>query len=270
MKKILLTSLLALGTYASAQCVPITAFPKNYDFEDATVPALPTCWTVASSGTGNDWNIWSADGNYGTTVGDKLLNNSLPVSAIGSAWAFTDGFTMTGGQPYSVGYTSWATNSTNNRIISIGFGTTASDAGMTIFGTDASVNATHETSAFVFTPPTTGTYYIGVKVHNTAANSEATSVLIDHVLVKMENTLAVSDAKSKSKISVYPNPVNDILRLSDVKNIKSVSVGDMSGRQIKTFAPDKEINLSDLKTGNYIISLTMNDGSIQTFNTIKK
>lgn len=268
MKKILLSSFLALGIYANAQCDPITTFPKSYDFEDVTTPAIPACWTVASSGNGNNWNTYTGDGNNGTTSGDKILNNNLPAGAVGSAWIFTQAFAMTGGEPYSGAYTSWATNSTNNRVISVGYGTSPTDAGMTIFGTDASITTTKETSAFVFTPPTTGNYYIGIKVYNTAPNAMQTSVLVNSLLVKKEN-LAVSDVNSNSKIKVYPNPVKDILKISDITGVKSISVTDMSGRQIKTLAPSTEINLSNLKAGNYVISLIMENGSIQTLNTIK-
>ncbi len=268
MKKILLSSLLALGTFANAQCDPITTFPQNYNFEDVTTPALPACWTVASSGNGNNWNTYTGDGNNGTTAGDKLLNNPLPAGAVGSAWVFTQAFNMTGGEPYSGAFNYWANNNTNNRVLSIGYGTSPTDAAMNIFGTDASLTLTKETSAFVFTPPTTGTYYIGIKVHNTAPNASQASVLVSSLLIKKEN-LSVSDVNSK-KISAYPNPVKDILKLSDIKGVKSITVTDMSGRQVKTLTPNTELNLSSLKAGNYVVSLIMENGSIQTINTIKK
>lgn len=82
-------------------------------------------------------------------------------------------------------------------------------------------------------------------------------------------TMAVSDV-NKSGISIYPNPFTDVLRISDVKGVKSVSVNDMSGRQVKSLAPSAELNLSSLKEGLYIVTLQMEDGSVKTFKAIKK
>jgi len=82
-------------------------------------------------------------------------------------------------------------------------------------------------------------------------------------------TLAVSDV-NKANISVYPNPFTDVLKISDVKGVRSVSVNDMSGRQVKSLAPSAEINLSSLNAGLYIVNLQMEDGSVKTYKAIKK
>lgn len=67
-------------------------------------------------------------------------------------------------------------------------------------------------------------------------------------------TLTVSDI-NKANISVHPNPFVDIPKVSDVKNVKSISVNDMSRREVKNFAPTAELNLSSLKSGLYIVNL---------------
>lgn len=81
--------------------------------------------------------------------------------------------------------------------------------------------------------------------------------------------LGVNDI-NKSEISVYPNPFTDVLKISDVKGVKSVSVNDISGREVKSLAPSAELNLSSLKAGLYIVNLKMEDGSVKTFKAIKK
>ncbi len=82
-------------------------------------------------------------------------------------------------------------------------------------------------------------------------------------------TMAVSDL-SKKGISIYPNPFTDMLNISDVKGVKSISVNDISGREVKALAPAATLNLSSLKTGLYIVNLKMEDGSVKTFKAIKK
>lgn len=103
---------------------------------------------------------------------------------------------------------------------------------------------------------TTGCFQMG--------NGQAEDYTIDY-----KSSLAVSDV-NKNSISVYPNPFADVLKISDVKGVKSVSVNDISGRQVKTLAPSAELNLSSLKAGLYIVNLQMEDGSVKSFKAIKK
>lgn len=92
---------------------------------------------------------------------------------------------------------------------------------------------------------------------------------VEDYTVNIEEKLAVSDI-SKNNVSLYPNPFVDILNISDVKGVSSISVNDVSGRKVKSLAPTEALNLSDLKAGVYIINLKMEDGSVKTFKTIKK
>lgn len=93
----------------------------------------------------------------------------------------------------------------------------------------------------------------------------------DHILtVNAQQSLAVSDIDKTENLSVYPNPFSGILNISDIKGVKFISINDISGREVKSLAPATEINLSDLKTGLYIVNLKMNDGSIKPFKVIKK
>ncbi|GGG54769.1 T9SS-dependent choice-of-anchor J family protein [Epilithonimonas arachidiradicis] len=100
----------------------------------------------------------------------------------------------------------------------------------------------------------------------TAAYGQAEDYTIE---VVAPGTLAVSDV-NKTDVSVYPNPFTDVLNISDVKGVKSVSINDISGREVKTLAPATELNLSNLNAGLYIVNLKMEDGSVKTFKAIKK
>ncbi|MPN46146.1 hypothetical protein SDC9_193729 [bioreactor metagenome] len=91
----------------------------------------------------------------------------------------------------------------------------------------------------------------------------------DYTVKITSSTMAVSTV-NKDALTVYPNPFKDILRISDVKNVKSISISDVSGRQVKTLAPAAELNLSSLNSGLYMVTLHMNDGSVKTVKAIKK
>lgn len=82
---------------------------------------------------------------------------------------------------------------------------------------------------------------------------------------------AVETSQSMNKIRVYPNPFADVVNISDVSDVQSLSVIDFSGRLIKTIEkPSSSVRLSDLKQGTYLITLKMNDGSVKTIKAIKK
>ncbi|ROH98031.1 fibronectin type III domain-containing protein [Chryseobacterium daecheongense] len=76
---------------------------------------------------------------------------------------------------------------------------------------------------------------------------------------------------SKDKIKVYPNPFKDVLYISDISNVKSASIVDISGRMIKTIdKPESALHLEGLKSGMYVVILTMKDGSRKTIKAIKQ
>lgn len=113
--------------------------------------------------------------------------------------------------------------------------------------------------------------FCGTTIHD-ALTTGCTNMIngqVEDYTINYIDALAVSDVAKKG-VSVYPNPFTDVLNISDVKGVKSVSVNDISGREVKSLAPAAELNLSSLKTGLYIVNLKMEDGSVKTFKAIKK
>ncbi|MFY1045534.1 fibronectin type III domain-containing protein [Chryseobacterium sp. GP-SGM7] len=86
-------------------------------------------------------------------------------------------------------------------------------------------------------------------------------------------SLSTSEATGtvKNNIKAYPNPFADVLNISDVSNVKSIYVMDVSGKLIKTFdKPESALQLRELNSGMYLVVLNMKDGSKQTIKAIKK
>lgn len=75
--------------------------------------------------------------------------------------------------------------------------------------------------------------------------------------------LSVNDVLYKP-ISIFPNPVKDILNLSE--EVSNVRIVDISGKVVKQISTsEKSINISKLTKGNYIMTATTKTGE-----TIKK
>lgn len=112
------------------------------------------------------------------------------------------------------------------------------------------------------------TYYVNVGHYNDVSDEAEDAFTISMV----SGVLAVTEVDEvKTKVKAYPNPFTDSIHISDFKNIKSVSVIDLSGRHLKTIEnPASFIHLDQLKSGMYILSLLMKDGSKQSLKIIKK
>lgn len=112
------------------------------------------------------------------------------------------------------------------------------------------------------------TYYVNVG-HYDEINDEPEDTF---TISMVSGVLAATEVDEvKAKVKVYPNPFTDGINLSDFKNIKSVSVIDVSGRTLKTIEnPTSFIQLDQLKSGMYILSLLMKDDSKQSSKIIKK
>ena len=71
-----------------------------------------------------------------------------------------------------------------------------------------------------------------------------------------------------SQFSVYPNPVNNVVTISNSANatIDAVTVSDLNGRTVKSVKLNGEtsaqINISDLSAGVYMMNISSDQGSV--------
>ncbi|MCJ7935321.1 MAG: T9SS type A sorting domain-containing protein [Chryseobacterium sp.] len=85
--------------------------------------------------------------------------------------------------------------------------------------------------------------------------------------------LATSEASAVkvNTIQAYPNPFTDVVNISDISKVQSISIVDLTGRVVKTIAaPSSVLQLGELKQGMYLAVLNMKDGSKQTIKILKK
>jgi len=108
-----------------------------------------------------------------------------------------------------------------------------------------------------------------VVVHNLVYEGTVIDTCVFNVNV---NKILSTTEISKNQISFYPNPVKDILKISNIKDINNVNVYDMSGKQVfakELRQKDAEINLSKLASGIYIMKVSSGN-EVKAFKLIKK
>lgn len=83
--------------------------------------------------------------------------------------------------------------------------------------------------------------------------------------------LSTNEAKAEKKIVAYPNPFTDVLRIEKSENVKRATITDLSGVTVKVIDnPSSTLQLDGIKTGVYILSLNLKDGTVQTQKIIKR
>ncbi|WP_213190590.1 LamG-like jellyroll fold domain-containing protein [Cloacibacterium caeni] len=83
-------------------------------------------------------------------------------------------------------------------------------------------------------------------------------------------TLATADLSNiKNNISIYPNPAKDVVFVKSETLITKIELYDFSGKKIKESA-SKEMNISSLQRGNYLVKITDKEGNTQTKSLIKE
>jgi hypothetical protein len=244
-----------------------TTTPYTMNFDSATTPALPTCTSVVNDGTGNVWATITAP----TGMTGNALYYEYNTTNPANTWFFTQGINMTAGTTYYIGY-KYSNNGNTTYIermkVAIGMGSNSTamtnqiadypniDSAVPVFIQD-----------LTFTPTVTGVYNLGFHAYSIA---DQFNLFLDDITVTTNALSTGESVTKKNSIIVYPNPFTDFIRLSDVNDVASIAVVDISGRIVKAVQPALEINLGNLTTGMYLISIIMNDGSVQTVKTIKK
>ncbi|GEM_PF-2106689 len=87
-------------------------------------------------------------------------------------------------------------------------------------------------------------------------------------IVKVEEAMGLNE-NSLSSISVYPNPVKDILNITSQKNVDKAEIYNLSGQLIQTEKATNQINMETLPAGIYILKVISAD-EVQTFKIVKK
>lgn len=112
------------------------------------------------------------------------------------------------------------------------------------------------------------TYYVNVG-HYSGYTDELEGAFTINITTNVLGT--AETVVKKEGVKAYPNPFTDILNISDISNVKSISVTDISGRLIKTIdKPSSTLHLGELKQGMYLMTLHKKDGSNETLKVIKK
>jgi len=84
---------------------------------------------------------------------------------------------------------------------------------------------------------------------------------------------STNTASSESNVVIYPNPVRDVMNITNLESSNyTARIVDMGGRVIKSFVMrngQNQVDVADLKSGIYFISMNDMNGKINTAKMVK-
>jgi len=109
-----------------------------------------------------------------------------------------------------------------------------------------------------------------VSMINPCDNTDAFFGQSEDYMLDVKESLAASDI-NKANVSIYPNPVKNVLNFNGAKDISKVEVYNVAGQKVKSVEKlsDNKIELSNLTKGTYIIRASIG-GLIKSFKFIKE
>ena len=260
-----------------------TATVPNYTYDFGSFPN--SCWSQASDGnattgpTGTDEFWYDRDFLNSSSNTNSAAFNLYYQDQIG--WLKTIPFNLTGGG-YKVKFDYGITEYFDTVASPMGSDDTvqflASQDGGTTWTVLQTWNANNAPSnvSTTYSLDLTGytsanTVFAFLASDGAVNDSEDYEFFVDNFAVESVNLSTSENVSAKNKLTAYPNPFADVLNISDMKNVKSVSVVDVAGRVVKSIEkPSSSLQLGELKSGMYMVILNMNDGSKQTIKAIKK
>ena len=101
-----------------------------------------------------------------------------------------------------------------------------------------------------------------------AGNPRIVNSIVDMGAYEYDSTLSITEYDNSS-VTIYPNPVVNILNVNSKTPISSLSVFDLNGKKVKSISKTNSLDVSDLAHGLYIFEVQDISGNKVTKKFIK-
>lgn len=229
-------------------------------------------------GAGEVPMCWLADGDWETDTNSNSYNRVARTDSAylftdwsANDWVFTPYFKMDPSGVYQITFWYITDGNTGWDSVRVGVGNNQTSSAMTeIIHTEVSPTQTSYKQVKAFYKPTiAGTYTFGV--HVTADFNPWYITFDDFGVDDTTNWIGINELASQESFEIYPNPNNGNFNIKNFGNSKNtnVSILDIQGRAVLsekmyfTNGTQKQINLSKIERGVYVISISYNGVSEQ-------
>ena len=249
-------------TMSKAQCAPVSEFSENFDtLSCCNMGVVPTCWN-----------------SLRTTNGNQIISATSPASGTSNVYQF--GY---GNGVVSIVVMPPLTNvnagthhfkfkvrvNSNPGLLDFGYVTDPNDINSFVVLQSITItNTSYNNSERILDVPTTVPANAQLAIRNPGTTFG--QHFWDDAVWEPKSALATNDLELND-FKIYPNPFKDVITISDTKEIQQLKITDISGRLIRNIEkPSSKINLSELKSGIYYMTIHFKYGKSQTIKTIKE
>ena len=262
MTKFLLLSTLLLSTSAlNAQNTSATDLPYSYGFETSDLDG----WTVINAGDGNNWEVTQATAETpDPSEGENYMMYYFHDNPANS-YLFSRGLNLKANENINLEFDYMGTDAWFPEKMEVLIGQNPNIASMTqqLWIDEEIINYPYKTASVTFKVPTDGVYYIAFRAFS---DPDQFYLSLDNIKITKES-LATQETNAL-KLAYYPNPVKNVLNITNDINITNVNVYDLTGKKVITKEFDSKsvnIDVSSLPKGVYVVRAGSKNGA----NTIK-
>ena len=245
----------------SGQCAPVSQFSENFDtLSCCNMGVVPTCWN-----------------SIVTQGGNQIISSTTPASGVSNVY-------QNGYQKVSIvilpplnnvnagthHFRFKARANSGPGLLEFGYMTDISDmATFVVLQPITITNSTYDSTAErTLDVPTTVPANARLAIRN--PGTTWAGHYWDDAVWESKSILGTDESNKRKEFKIYPNPFKDVIHISGIKNAERLNVSDVSGRILKTLVkPTSEVNLNDLKSGVYMMTIEAKDGKVQAFKVIK-
>lgn len=242
-------------------CGPVTSMNENFD-SYATGNIVPDCW-VRLAGTGSQTLTTTSPASGTRNVYQNTTSTQTPTIVILPVFSNINAGT------HQIKLKARISSGTGG-VLNVGYVTNTSDASTFVLLQALSINNNSYTTGADYTIPVPSTVPANARIAIYGA-SDSKSYYWDDVSWESVTLGTAEVNNGKKSIKVHPNPFKDVLNIEDTKDMKSVTITDLTGRVVKTIDnPTKQLYLGELNAGLYLVTVNFKDGSKSTVKAIKQ
>lgn len=241
-------------------CVPKTSLFEDFEAYNTGLITNVPCWGRLVTGIGSV-NI----NNLAPYSGTKNIMQR-PLSA--TSMAVLPEFSNINAGTHSLKFRAYC--NANTGVMRIGYVTNPTDINSFVSIQDLTITNTSYTGAseYIVAVPNTIPSTARLAIYTDTGNL---IYYYDDVSWSPTVALGVNEISAKHDVVIYPNPFTDTITISGDVELRSVVIYDASGKMIKEYnGSEKTISLHTLKSGMYMVKLTMKNGTSKTVKAVKK
>jgi hypothetical protein len=272
MKKItLLAVMMAFSVLTSqAQCNDDVPLPYHENFDTAIVPDLPECtYSNKLTFVDGDWETVTAPNNNFTGNVARFITNTDAGWNMYCIYGMR-GVQLTAGMAYQISYKyAHDSNDTTIDFLKMGLYRTNANPNIELISHEG-ISGTEVVSytSELFTVPVTEIYYPHFDIMSTGSQG---ILYLDDIKIEEMGVMGTVD-NTISGLSCYPNPVKDILTITNAAAIEKLELYNIAGQLLLTQSASEQtayLNLENLPAGAYFLK-AKSGAAAQTLQVIKQ